>query len=352
MFTAQDLMLDANSPIIDFYPLEFEQDMNGKKQDWEAIVKIPFLDANRLVKTMATRESRLTDEERERNSFGNSYTFIYDSTYMQTYPTSSPGFFPDLHNCHCRMEVFNLPTLGGLRLVKGLCEGALLGKDMLPGFPSLYTLPVIARIAYHSVNVFQADSRNESVVLTVDNVYEGISVDQVAQQLLGKHTYVAWPFLREAKVTAVSDEERKYTLDARTGAMTAALQSGEQKEKWRRAAGRVAHVQSKRYAVDIDQVDVLVHVQPLKGLKRLDDGAHIKEWIPTETEHAIQTTVSSVMRPDPRYQEQPAMPVELEFPQGSKVFFLGPRNYGSPSVVVGHSKGLLTLQLGVCTCFD
>ena len=46
-------MYDPNSPILDFYPLEFEQDLNGKKQDWEAIVKIPFIDEARLLKAMA-----------------------------------------------------------------------------------------------------------------------------------------------------------------------------------------------------------------------------------------------------------------------------------------------------------
>lgn len=46
-------MYDPNSPILDFYPLEFEQDLNGKKQDWEAIVKIPFIDEERLLKAMS-----------------------------------------------------------------------------------------------------------------------------------------------------------------------------------------------------------------------------------------------------------------------------------------------------------
>jgi 5'-3' exoribonuclease 1 len=49
----RDLMYDPNSPILDFYPTEFEQDLNGKKQDWEAIVKIPFIDEARLLKAMA-----------------------------------------------------------------------------------------------------------------------------------------------------------------------------------------------------------------------------------------------------------------------------------------------------------
>jgi 5'-3' exoribonuclease 1 len=49
----QDLMTEETSPIIDFYPTDFELDMNGKKQDWEAVVKIPFIDQDRLLRAMA-----------------------------------------------------------------------------------------------------------------------------------------------------------------------------------------------------------------------------------------------------------------------------------------------------------
>lgn len=51
----RDLMTDPNSPILDFYPREFEQDLNGKKADWEAIVKIPFIDQGRLLKAMGCK---------------------------------------------------------------------------------------------------------------------------------------------------------------------------------------------------------------------------------------------------------------------------------------------------------
>lgn len=46
-------MCNVDSPILDFYPKDFDQDLNGKKQEWEAIVKIPFIDERRLLQAMA-----------------------------------------------------------------------------------------------------------------------------------------------------------------------------------------------------------------------------------------------------------------------------------------------------------
>jgi 5'-3' exoribonuclease 1 len=48
-------MSDPNSPIIDFYPRDFVSDLNGKKAEWEAVVKIPFIDEKRLIKAMSSK---------------------------------------------------------------------------------------------------------------------------------------------------------------------------------------------------------------------------------------------------------------------------------------------------------
>ena len=37
-------MIEETSPIIDFYPVEFNTDLNGKRQEWEAVVLIPFIE--------------------------------------------------------------------------------------------------------------------------------------------------------------------------------------------------------------------------------------------------------------------------------------------------------------------
>ena len=47
-------MTDANSPIHDFYPTDFRVDMEGKRNDWEGVVLIPFIDEARLLSASNT----------------------------------------------------------------------------------------------------------------------------------------------------------------------------------------------------------------------------------------------------------------------------------------------------------
>lgn len=37
-------MTDDYSLIKKYYPMDFQTDLNGKKQEWEAVVLVPFID--------------------------------------------------------------------------------------------------------------------------------------------------------------------------------------------------------------------------------------------------------------------------------------------------------------------
>lgn len=45
----RDLMTSASSELKDYYPEDFQTDLNGKQHEWEAVVLIPFIDEVRIV---------------------------------------------------------------------------------------------------------------------------------------------------------------------------------------------------------------------------------------------------------------------------------------------------------------
>ena len=336
-----DLMTNSNSPIIDFYPRDFELDMNGKKMEWEAVVKIPFIDESRLLPAMKSKEHLLSQDEKDRNDFGVSLRFTYSPDVEFTYPTSLVGIFPDIPSCHCVENIFDLPTMEGLDYHVGLMRGVKLGESALAGFPSLKTLPFAGNLGFHGVNVFQQESRNESMVITLLGPESRIKIE-AAKSLLGRKVHVGYPFLSEAKVIRVSDELFNYSMTESGMGPPIAVPHGPQEiDMWHKKAERIESTYSKRLGVLIGEVQSLVHVDTLTGLKKTDDGATVKEYAHIEgieTDYASQTVVEEVASEDPRFLEKAALSIEEEFPVGSRAFFLGEFNYGRPLQVVGHTR--------------
>jgi 5'-3' exoribonuclease 1 len=81
-----ELMIHPSSPLNPYYPQDFTTDANGKRQSWEAVVQIPFIDADVLLDTVervmeadekADDESKLlSNAERRRNVPGKNHVFI------------------------------------------------------------------------------------------------------------------------------------------------------------------------------------------------------------------------------------------------------------------------------------
>jgi 5'-3' exonuclease len=77
-----ELMLHTSSPLKSFYPPDFTTDPNGKRQSWEAVVEIPFIDADLLLETVqqvlnadAQGKELMSNAERRRNLPGRDHIF-------------------------------------------------------------------------------------------------------------------------------------------------------------------------------------------------------------------------------------------------------------------------------------
>ncbi|KAJ3372350.1 hypothetical protein HDU91_003960 [Kappamyces sp. JEL0680] len=333
----QDLMTDAHSPIIDFYPATFELDMNGKKADWEAIVKIPFIDEKRLLRAIHARENSLTKDEKRRNARGHDWSFVFQGHLPPAhYPSPLPAVFPDIFSCYCHMgQCKTIPKPREVS-INHLCPNALLGRDMLPGFPSMYTIPFTTSLGYHGVNVFNSESKNPSHVVSIQNIFEAETPESIAQTLIGNSVFTAWPFLIEARVQSVADEYFVYQKVNSNGTtrIKKTPHNDETASNFGRSAERSEKHYSRRFGVLIGTVDMVAKLETLVGMQLLNDGSIVKEFkVVSEFDTPVQLLVLG-NHFDPRFSDIPCPPIELEFPLGSPVFFLAQKLYGSLCEVV------------------
>uniref|UniRef100_A0A8B9C2J6 5'-3' exoribonuclease 1 n=1 Tax=Anser brachyrhynchus TaxID=132585 RepID=A0A8B9C2J6_9AVES len=98
----QHLMISQDSPIIEYYPPDFKTDLNGKQQEWEAVVLIPFIDEKRLLQAMESCNKCLKEEEKRRNTHSACLMYWYDKDAEFRYMSPWPERFPAIERCHTR----------------------------------------------------------------------------------------------------------------------------------------------------------------------------------------------------------------------------------------------------------
>lgn len=68
---------------------------------------------------------------------------------------------------------------------------------------------VQGKLEMKRVKVFHQPTRNESMIISIDETRPEVDIQTLAAEYLDKEIYVGWPHLREAKVFAVSDAKTK-----------------------------------------------------------------------------------------------------------------------------------------------
>ncbi|XP_020599463.1 5'-3' exoribonuclease 3 isoform X2 [Phalaenopsis equestris] len=124
-FHYRRLMSDPNSPIIDFYPTDFEVDMNGKRYSWQGVAKLPFIEEDRLLAEIKNVQHTLTKEEIRRNSV------MFEMLFVNVSHPLSPYMF-SLSNQHGQLsekekaeikEKIDPVASGGMNGYLSLCNG-------------------------------------------------------------------------------------------------------------------------------------------------------------------------------------------------------------------------------------
>ncbi|VDK85845.1 unnamed protein product [Litomosoides sigmodontis] len=212
----RELMIDPKSPIIDFYPEQFETDLNGKKNDWEAVVLLPFIKEDRLLQAVAIKNPLLTDEERQRNMHGPHLLFSYDPPSTHVLKSAFPAAFPDTQKCNAKVEEIEMNQfrISRNQLVHGLLPEVKLDV-VFPGFPTMKHIPHTAELHFAEITVFQQPSKKQSMILKIANRPElKKDILEIAFDLVGKEVHVNWPVLQKALVQELWTADKKYSRTA------------------------------------------------------------------------------------------------------------------------------------------
>lgn len=191
-----NLMTDDNSLIKSYYPEEFQTDLNGKRQEWEAVVLVPFIDEEILLDAMKPCNELLSPEEAKRNTHGPMLVYEYTDEDLGIY--EAPSYFSKVTNkAICTPVPIEDIRVPKEKLIKGAYPGAVFDV-FFPGFPTLKHLKYDYKLKKARVKVFEMPSRNDNYILTILPNEKYVD-DSIPVDLLGKIVWVGWPHLVEAK---------------------------------------------------------------------------------------------------------------------------------------------------------
>ncbi|KAK6302558.1 hypothetical protein J4Q44_G00269130 [Coregonus suidteri] len=334
------LMTSENSSIIEYYPLDFKTDLNGKQQEWEAVVLIPFIDERCLLAAMEPYNDHMTKAEKARNRHTQCAVYSYDTELDYPYTSILPELFPNIMHCHVRVTPVPMDTWH----VSLSHVGRSINSSQLYfcGFPTLKHIRHKFYKKKHGVVVFQQSSRGENMMLEIIPSKEEPMCDNVASLVLGRSVFVNWPHLEEARVVAVSDGERKFFLEEPAGMQklydrdsppptkVTYLSDKEQKDWVKDVQGITEHF-SKRKGVTVNETAVVLYTQLLTGRKYVPGQSgqvHLeKQWAKQILPYPYQTIVKDIKAFDSSSTRFKTL--EELFPPTTTVFMVGNPYYGA-----------------------
>uniref|UniRef100_A0A5K3F884 5'-3' exoribonuclease 1 n=2 Tax=Mesocestoides corti TaxID=53468 RepID=A0A5K3F884_MESCO len=213
------LLATSGTPVSEFFPEDFETDINGKLAEWEAVVLIPFIDEAKMLAAMAPCTQHLSPVDAKRNVHrGHLLLLAKDRPRCL-----SPGLaFESLLSEEVDGEFFRAHVLrDSKRCNEVYCS---LPRRIDPSYPSLSRIPFTFEVKRVGVHTFSFPSKSESLLLTVDHpagrtALEPDSLKVLARRYLGRAVATGWPYSRFVTPIIIMDEEEIWevsTQESRT----------------------------------------------------------------------------------------------------------------------------------------
>lgn len=236
------LMTSPQSPLLPFYPHSFDIDADGKKNAWEAVVKLPFIDEGLLFQAEAEHcpVIKLTMNEQKRNAFGTMSLFVYNPAVTDTYFSCNPEIgLPDVTKCQSLVVDIDFNINPGKPFLPELVDGT---KCPCAGFPCLGVINFKSvRTDFKKINVFGSESKYRSVMLEMPSMELDLKVvPAMASQLIGSSVFVNYPLMHEAKVMGVSTPSEEYRMSA-TGEIVCTPHDALAAQKWAKDSADEVH---------------------------------------------------------------------------------------------------------------
>lgn len=338
----RELMTSPESPIVGFYPVDFKVDMNGKKNPWEGVNLLPWIDVNLLKDSIAKYcpDSKLTKTERERNSRGKVYLYAHDLTCTETIdsPNKKIGL-ADITNCHSRVTALDEPNLEGLTFKPELIPNT---QIPYPGFPSLNVLPIASvELVPVGLNCFGMPSKYPNMVLRLHEMPQMPSVEVLADSVLGRSLFINWPLMHEAKVVAISNATSEVRMDKDNKKKVKTFNKVEE-ERWATDSELMMEGYFKGTGVpgsggcQIGDIRFRLKLLPLQGMKtNPNNGSTKKLFGREEADVPLQLALLQAPAPDPRFIEKGPMKLEDRFPANCDVVLTKGKYRGCKGTVVG-----------------
>ncbi|KAM9190052.1 5'-3' exoribonuclease 1 isoform 5-T5 [Dugong dugon] len=338
----QHLMTSEDSPIIEYYPPDFKTDLNGKQQEWEAVVLIPFIDEKRLLEAMESCNHSLKKEERKRNQHSECLMYWYDRDTDFTYPSPWPEKFPDIQRCCTRYKIISLDAWR-VDISKNKITKVDQRAVYFCGFPTLKHIKHKFFLKKSGVQVFQQSSRGENMMLEIllNADSDELSIENVASSVLGKSVFVNWPHLEEARVVAVSDGETKFYLEEPPGTQKLYLGKttppskvvylgDKEQSNWTKEVQGISEHYLRRKGIIINETSAVIYAQLLTGRKyQINQNGEVrleKQWSKQVLPFVYQTVVKDIRAFGSRFSNIKTL--DDLFPPRSMVFMLGTPYYG------------------------